>query len=351
MDFNYTLRYRTFDSVLEDVSIDFNTFALENMIEPQQLIKLAKKLNYDLGLRINQTKEVVLEVCHGKVKLPDDFYVFNYALLCGSYTESVGYNGIVGGTNIQEVPYVETPANVNVCAPITINCSTCNSNPCNHTAACPTNTCASECPTPTIPTSFDALNPSGDTCIRPRVFMNCKGEKSELIQIVNTGQTRTYSTLLPLRMKTSQEISCDCPNLYVNTLDEGWIKGGFLFTTLDTCKVYLNYQGAMEDDNGNLLVPDHDLINEYYEYAFKSRILENLLMNGEDVSQRMQLIEGRLKAARNQALSLVNTPNFSELEEIWWTNRRAMHSKYYDMFTSHRPNNEHPRSFRNTRVI
>ena len=79
MDFNYTLRYRTFDSVLEDVSIDFNTLALENMIEPQQLIKLAKKLNYDLGLRINQTKEVVLEVCHGRVKLPDDFYVFNYA--------------------------------------------------------------------------------------------------------------------------------------------------------------------------------------------------------------------------------------------------------------------------------
>jgi len=351
MDFNYTLRYRTFDSVLEDVSIDFNTLALENMIEPQQLIKLAKKLNYDLGLRINQTKEVVLEVTHGKVKLPDDFYVFNYALLCGQFTESIGYDGMAGGTNIQEVPYVETPASVNICAPITINCSTCNSNPCNLTAACPTNSCVAECPTPTIPSSHDPLNPYGDTCIRPRVFMNCKGEKSELIQIINTGQTRTYSTLLPLRMKTSQEISCDCPNLYVNTLDEGWIKGGFLFTTLDTCKVYLNYQGAMEDDNGNLLVPDHDLINEYYEYAFKSRILENLLMNGEDVSQRMQLIEGRLKAARNQALSLVNTPNFSELEEIWWTNRRAMHSKYYDMFTSHRPNNEHPRSFRNTRVI
>ena len=174
MDFNYTLRYRTFDSVLEDVSIDFNTFALENMIEPQQLIKLAKKLNYDLGLRINQTKEVVLEVCHGRVKLPDDFYVFNYAMLCGSYTESVGYNGMVGGTNMQEVPYVETPSSVNVCAPITINCSTCNSNPCNHTAACPSNTCASECPTPTIPSSYDPLNPYGDTCIRPRVFMNCK---------------------------------------------------------------------------------------------------------------------------------------------------------------------------------
>ena len=29
MDFNYTLRYRTFDQLLEDVTVDFNTFALE----------------------------------------------------------------------------------------------------------------------------------------------------------------------------------------------------------------------------------------------------------------------------------------------------------------------------------
>ncbi len=339
MDFNYTLKYRTFDQLLEDVTIDLHTFALENMIEPQQLIKVTRKVNYQLGLRINQTKEVVLEVTHGRVKLPDDFYVFNYAMLCGSYTESVGYGGMQGGTNIQEIPYVETPSSVNVCAPITINCSTCNSNPCNHTAACPTNTCPTECSTPTIPSSYDPLNPYGDTCIRPRVFMNCKGEKSELIQVVNTGQTRTYSTLLPLRMRTSQEISCDCPNLYVNSLDEGWIKGGFLFTTRDTCKVYLNYQGDLSDDDGNLMVPDHELLNDYYEYALKQRIFENLFINGEDVTARMQVIEARLREARNNALSLVNTPNFKEMEDLWLANRKAMYNKYYSMFMSHAPNN------------
>jgi len=64
MDFNYTLKYRTFDQLLEDVTIDLHTFALENMIEPQQLIKLTRKINYLLGLRINQTKEVILEVTH-----------------------------------------------------------------------------------------------------------------------------------------------------------------------------------------------------------------------------------------------------------------------------------------------
>jgi hypothetical protein len=240
-----------------------------------------------------------------------------------------------GGTNIQEVPYVETPSTVNQCALPTVNCSTCNHNPCNNTAACE----GSVRPVQNyIPGEYDPNNPYGDTCIRPRVFMNCKGEKWELTQIINTGATRKYSRLIPLRMKQSQEIECDCPNLYYDTANQGWIKGGFLFTTFDTGKVYLNYQGAMEDEAGNLLVPDHDLINDYYEYALKQRLLENLFMNGEDVSARLQLIEQRLKAARNQALSLVNTPNFKELEDMWWTNRRAQYSKYYDMFKSYSPN-------------
>ena len=274
MDFNYTLKYRTFDELLHDVMVDLSTFSLENMIEPQQLIKLVKKLNYDLGLRINQTREVILDVNHGRVKLPDDFYTFNFASICGHFTEHVGYDGYVGGTNIQEVPYVETPANVDLCAPATINCSVCNSNPCNHTAACPDNTCPATCAPNVIPDAYNPLAPYGDTCTRPRVFMNCKGDKYEIIQVIsNPGTTRVYTQLIPLRMKASQEIECDCPNLYWNAPNEGWIKGGFLFTTFQTGKVYLNYQGQMEDENGNLLVPDHDLLNEYYEYALKSRIL------------------------------------------------------------------------------
>jgi hypothetical protein len=347
MDFNYTLRFRTFDQLLEDVSIDLNTFALENMIEPQQLIKLVKKINYDLGLRINQTREVVLEVCHGRVKLPDDFYVFNHALICGEYTENVGYDGMAGGTNIQEVPYVEVPATVDTCAAPTVNCSVCNHNPCNNTAACEGSV---RPPQNYIPTEFNPNSPYGDTCIRPRVFMNCKGDKYELIQIVRTGATRTFRNLRPLRMRQSQDIHCDCPNIHYNTRDEGWLKEGFLFTNFETGRVYLNYQGEMTNENGELLVPDHDLLNEYYEYALKQRILENLFMNGEDVTQRLSLIEQKLRAARNQALSLVNTPNFKEMEQLWWTNRRAMYSKYYDMFKSYSPNNSLFKAISNTRV-
>jgi hypothetical protein len=107
----------------------------------------------------------------------------------------------------------------------------------------------------------------------------------------------------------------------------------------------------MEDDNGNLMVPDHDLLNEYYEYALKLRIMENLYLNGEDVAQKMGLIEQRLKAARNQALSLVNTPNFKEMEKLWWTNRRSQYFKYYDMFKSYQGYNGYYGNFGRNRVF
>ena len=345
MDYNYTLKYRTFDQLLEDVTVDLNTFALENMIEPQQLIKLAKKLNYDLGLRVNQQKEIILDVTHGKVKLPDDFYTFNFAYICGDRksAQTLGYDGFAGGTNMQEVritdgkipeTYTDFPAQV--------------PDPCDTSQ--PTCCCNDE---GTLGTCLvhNPQQPYGDELTKPRVFMNCKNETYELIQVINASETYVYDNLLPLRMKTSQNIDCHCPNLYYNTPNEGWLKYGFLYTTFKTGRVYLNYQGQMEDDEGNLLVPDHDRINEYYEYALKSRILENLYLNGEDVSQRMQLVEQRLREARNNALSIVNTPNFAEIKQIWAANRKAMYGKYYNMFMSYSPNSGFNRIYDNIRVV
>jgi hypothetical protein len=74
-------------------------------------------------------------------------------------------------------------------------------------------------------------------------------------------------------------------------------------------------------------------------------------MNGEDVAQRMQLVEQRLKVARTNALSLVNTPNFKELEQVWLMNRKAMYGKYYNMFKSYSPDNSYFRRFNATRIF
>jgi hypothetical protein len=266
-------------------------------------------------------------------------------MICGEYTLQTGYD--IGGTNIQEVPYREVPSTVDQCAAPTVNCSVCNSHPCNNTAACIGHV---RPPENYIPGEYDPNNPYGDTCIRPRVFMNCKGDKYEVIQILPNGQSRSYRVMIPLRITSNRTIECDCPNLYFNTVNQGSIQNGFLQTTFQTGKVYLNYQGALEDDNGNLMVPNHPLLNEYYEYAFKKRLLENLLMNGEDVGQKLQYIAGELRAARNNALSLVNTPNFEEMKKLWWANRTAMYGKYYNMFKSY-PIDARYNQYNATRVI
>jgi hypothetical protein len=78
------------------------------------------------------------------------------------------------------------------------------------------------------------------------------------------------------------------------------------------------------------------MLNEFYEYAIKQRVLENMIMNGEAVnSNQIQIIEQRLRAARNNAYSLVNTPNFSELRRIWEVNRKAQYHNFYNMFRSY----------------
>jgi hypothetical protein len=291
MNYNYTLQYRTFESLLEDVKIDLRTLTLENRIDPAQLIKVAMRVNYDLGLRINVTKEAILEVEKGHVRLPDDFYVMNYGLMLYQ-----GYETITPaqGTNVQDVtptwrPWVEQNSCSNVSLPE-----------------------------------------------QPVCFSKCNDNTYQIIQVVNQ-QKRAYRNFVPIRFRNSKFVDCNWPDLFGSERDEAWIKDGFLYTTVEQASVYINYQGTFTDNNGDLLIPDHPMLNEYYEYAVKKRILENLVMDGENVSAQYQLVAQEYRAARNNALTIVNTPNFSEMEKLWAMNRKAMYSKYYDMFKSHFP--------------
>jgi hypothetical protein len=326
---------------MSEVSIDFQNIDLENFIEPHQLIKVAKRVNYDLGLRILMTKEALLDVEKGRVKLPDEFFVLNFALICDEQTVSTVFPQ---GTHIEErkiiPPYQETPVIINPCTDGPVNCQRCQSSPCGCTSSCGScNSSPCNCsPVPAACSSavYNPLIPFGDSCIKPRVFMNCKNDCYELVQVVNSTQTNHFRRLLPIKiLENPQDIDCGCPNLYVNSSNTAWIQNGYLYTSFKTAKVYINYQSMMEDDAGNLLVPNHDMLNEYYEYAVKQRILENLIMNDEPVEKKLQIVEMRLKAARNNALSIVNTPNFAEMKRVWQANRKAQYSRYYDMFKSY----------------
>jgi hypothetical protein len=275
------LKYKTFDELLNDVSLDFSIYSLEGMIDPAQIVKVAQRVNYELGLRIHQPKDAIIDIVNGKAKLPGDFYVLNYANICGKYTIS---EPVIHGTHTEEV-ILDTVPN--------------NDDPCKAKACC----------TP------------------------C-GQHMYLVQKFKY-ETRTYDQFYPLEIADGRLLSDNCPNKEIRSANKAKLKDGYLFTNIEHGKVHLNFLGNLEDEDGNLLVLDHPLINEYYEYALKSRILENLYMNGEDVTQKMQLIEQRLRTARVAALSVVNTPDYFELKQLWETNRKAQYGKYYAMFQSY----------------
>ena len=271
------------------------------MVEPAQLIRVALRVNYDLGLRIQRTKEDLLEVEHRKPKLPADFQYLNYAFVCDEF-EIV--NTFPSGTHVDttQPKYVPAPDG-------------------GDTGPCDDPTCNDVCVVQTCPTEKN-----GKTTYNQYM----------VVQYMGAEQYRTSPRFYPLRIKNSTgSIQCDCPNINNEAIDIAEIKDGFLLTNFTTGKVYINYQGAMENEEGELLVLDHPYCNEYYEYAMKERILENMLFDGENVSQKLGYIQNKLRAARNNALGFVNTPDFKEMQKIWQVNRKAQYNNYYNMFKSY----------------
>lgn len=324
MSYNYTLQYRTFDELVADAASDFKKYQLEGIIDSQDLIKVAQRVNYDLGLRIFQTREVVLEVEKNRVRLPNNFYVLNFAFVCNKYKIKTAFPQ---GTHIEERPigtiapeYQDAPPeDIDFCTDVIIPEEPCD--PCDPCAQCNQPVCGDTC---------NACCTAPESC-----SLTCKGEVTQLVQVINT-ETRYYETMHPLKIaNNTKAVDQDCPNLAWESELSAYIKDGWLYTSFETGKVYLNYQGMLQDDDGNLLVPDHPMLNEYYEYALKQRIIENLVMNDEQVNQtKIQLVEARYRVARNGALSVVNTPNYAELKQFYQANRKAMYNKYYSMFRS-----------------
>ena len=187
-------KYRTFDQLLQDVTIDFSSQALEGMVEPQQLIKVAIRVNYDLGLRIQRTKEDLVEVEHNKVKLPADFQYLNYAFVCDEF-EIV--NTFPSGTHVDttQTKYVPAPDGGDI-------------------GPCDDPTCKDVCVVKTCPEEKN-----GKTTYNQYM----------VVQYMGAEQYRTSTRFYPLKIKdSSSTINGSCPNLTNEAVDIAEIKDGFL---------------------------------------------------------------------------------------------------------------------------
>lgn len=354
------LSYRTLDQLIDSCRIDLKSFSSDGNIEVQEVIKIAQMCNYELGLAITQTKETILEIEHHRAKMPADFQFLNFALLChkfrvvtpspntGNMTRefavsipppnittcpcwnivSTGYQTRYVDCHGETQPIFFPPGESTLCAAsidntggaggsITISTDHfCFNDPNTATFTCdiPDN-CGC---TPSTANACAVVN--ADPWNQNKVYTICDNTIGITVVQICSNEVRHYEYFSPVYLTPSRHSSAfmNPQRNSMNAANQAMLKDGFLQFVIPCGQVYINYQGLLEDDQGNLLVLDHPKINEYYEFAIKKRIIENLYINGEpDLERRLQYVNEEYRKAKVSALTIVNTPDHRVMTETF----------------------------------
>lgn len=275
------LQYITFDSLMSSVESDLSSFADNGLINRGSYIKIVRKVNHDIGLKIFKEKEITIKIENYKADLPEDFLYMQLALICGEPQQYYLGPGTVLGTHTEEKQ-------------IDLTCN-------NYKGAC--------------------LNECGGAYWVTQTFKE---------------KTIKFENLRPIRVSKRSHKFCGdaCSNLsWSNCAYELDIQDGQIVTNFREGDLYFSYLADMVDIDNNILVLNHPLLRPYYEYAVKKHILENALMNGDaEVERRLGYVNNELKEARISALNFVNTVEYTDIQDMFKANRKIFYNKYQKMF-------------------
>lgn len=290
------LQYRTVDQMLDAAKLDLQSYQQAGNMDIAPLIKLAQAINYELGLRIYQPKQTILEIEHNRAKLPADFHQLQLALLTYSYRvlSTAPWNGNVW---LEQVIKSDTPNQCDLCQVV-------------HEGQCPV--------VVANPYVYNGVRTICDGAVAVKVLKFCEST------------VHCFESFERMYIKPARNAGGFCVNeQFKGCTSTGQIVGSFLETNVNCGSVYVTYLGAMEDDEGNLLVLDHPKINLYYEWSMKVAVLENLYLNGEpDIERRLHYANDKLDQIRQQALSIANTSDYRQCINAAQVNR-GMNSRRY----------------------
>lgn len=368
------LQYRSFDDLLGAIQIDLSSYNADNSIEPAELIKIAQRCNAQLGLKINKTKQTVLDVEHGRAKLPSDFYILNLALLCNHY--NIVTPSTSNGIQSHVVMISRTAPNLTSCPCWTVTASVVTAVPVTYcdrstevvsfavgdTKLCALNIDISNAPAGTISINTESFcyhdsNTGQDTCVEPttcicsstpcicgcykpdpwfqdKVYSICDDTIGVKVIHECKNEVREYTEFSKVYMVPSKEATSFCLNSqFRDCPNQAQIRDGFIHLSINCGKIYICYEGAMEDEDGNLLVLDHPIINQFYENALEYQILRNLYLNGEpDIERRLQLLKEELRVSKAVAMSITSTPDYREFTMAIDSRRSNMYNQFIHPF-------------------
>ena len=279
------LKYRTFDQLMNQVNEDLHLYADNNLIIPRRYIETVRTVNADLGIRLNQTKETILQVKDYKAPLPEN--LLSITLVMATSIKSMGFLGYnIPGTQIRIYNREE------------------------------------------IISKFGPNYPPG-----------CKNSCGDCYWVTRTYQDKEilYQDVYPLKPTpasfskfaiNSPNRTCDQNEYFIDVTDEEII--------VNFCdgEIYITYLSDLVDEDNNILILDHPLVNDYYRWAVVKKVFEDLWHNTEaDVERKyVNARDVELPPARRRAQGIVTTPEYSEINKHTAEQIKKFYDRYIKIF-------------------
>jgi hypothetical protein len=352
--------YRTFEELIDTVSIDLKGIDWENIVEPIELIGVAERINAEFGLKISPKVDRCLMIENGRAKLPVGFHAMNTAWLLQDELEKRGINSsqktyieelidnlqtaqalvneVYSGVRKTEIQTVisHLPKGLSI---IKHKLNTDN-------IIVQAITDADEI------LVFDFTAPNNcDIVINNqsnRAFLNVKFTVAGGTNFseVNAFNAVVEDQKVTVTSKTSETVYGNPEQIeFVSAKFHGapketmpvfnrpiaYIKKGWVYLPgVVNGLLRISYSSKMENEDGEYLVLLHPLVNDYYDYSIKERIFENLIMAGHsEFGQRHQLMAMKAEQNKMRANGYVSTPDFGEMRRTHRFNRARAYNKYY----------------------
>lgn len=279
------LRYKTFDQLMAGIESDLNKFADEGYIIRPLYIKVVRAINADLGLKLNKEREDIIEVRDHNALLPEDFQYMQLALAMN-----------ISHVRVPTIAGIHTEAHT---IDQTVPNKGCSLN------SCESGTCGGPC-------------------------TNCVW----ITQRIGV-KTYTFTDIKPLSLTRASLGRCTdgCMNMHFRSPHQIDIRDDHAEFSFREGKVYINYLADMVDDDNNVILLDHPMVNDYYEYAVKERFFENMMLNKEgDFVNDWKAMAEKKRLAKISAIGFISTPEFGEIQKMYMDNRHRFYKKYIKYF-------------------
>lgn len=306
---NIPWEYIKLSQVMASVRSDLQVFDDANMIDEDKCIKIVMQCNEKLGQRIYKSKSCKIDVNNYRGERPSDLWkIENIFALSTNHHTGFLYSeggGVIGATQITYTDYVPPKILSKDVSTLTTKCAT-------QLSCCAEAPCSTGC---------------GGRCTGKLTYLT--QEEKQYIEY-NGG-----NKLIPLTLATS--VLNDCVNYspcsrYKGEYSVNMDDDEFEFT-FEKGTVYISYLGNMVDEDGEVLIPFHPMLNQYYEFALKEKILQDIYLNTQaDVIQRLQYVSAEKSKHYYDAYQYIQTAKAGQYDKMRKQREMNYYNKWYSMF-------------------